>query len=299
MSALHPSTRPWVWTVVFVCFGSASPAPAQNLESVEIRTERVAEGLYVLYGAGGNIGLAVGPDAVFIVDDQFAPLTPKILTAIRELTEQPVRFVLNTHWHSDHVGGNEPLGRSGALLVAHDNVRERMSTRQFMEFMQEEVAPAPPQALPVVTFSDAVTFHINEGEVQVLHVPHAHTDGDAVVFFEAANAVHMGDVYVRYGYPFVDLSAGGSVSGMIAAVDEVLERIDEDTRVIPGHGPVGDREALRRYRDVIAAIRDRVAARVMAGATLEEVLASRPSAEFDEEWSGSFVDGEAFVTFAY
>src|ERR687895_1863000 len=221
-------------------------AAAQTLDTVQLRTERLADGVYALRGRGGNIGVAIGSDAVFVVDDQFAPLTPKILAAIAALTDRPVRFVVNTHWHFDHTGGNENMGKAGALLVAHDNVRRRMSTRQFIEFIKREVLPAPPGALPVVTFSDAVTFHINGDELMAIHLPAAHTDGDAAVYFRRANVVHMGDVYVP-SYPLVDISSGGSLSGFVRGVDRVLALINDSTKVIPGHGETSNRASLRAY----------------------------------------------------
>jgi cyclase len=272
--------------------------PGQSLDSVQIRAERLADGLYALRGAGGNIGLAIGADAVFVVDDQFAPLTPKILAAIATLTDRPVRFVLNTHWHFDHTGGNETLGKAGALLVAHDNVRRRMSTRQFIEFIKREELPAPPGALPVVTFNDAVTFHINGDEVVAIHLPAAHTDGDAAVYFRRANVVHMGDVYVP-SYPLVDLSSGGSLSGIVRGVDRILALINDSTTVIPGHGATANRAALRAYRDMLATVRDRVHRRVRSGASLEQVVASKPTAEFDATWGGAFVKAADLIRFAY
>jgi cyclase len=272
---------------------------AQNPDSVRIETEKLTDATYVLRGRGGNIGLAVGPDAVFVVDDQFAPLTSKILAAIAAITDRPVRFVLNTHWHFDHTGGNENMGKAGALIVAHDNVRRRMSTRQFIEFIKREEPAAVPGALPVVTFNDAVTFHINGDEVSVFHLPHAHTDGDAVVHFRRANVVHMGDVYVSYGYPLVDLSSGGSVSGLIRGVERVLALIDDKTKVIPGHGTTETKAALHAYRDMLATIRDRVHRLVAAGRSLEQILASKPTADFDKAWANPWIKGDDFVRFAY
>jgi len=274
-------------------------SPAQNPDSVQITSERLTEGTYVLRGRGGNIGLAVGPDAVFVVDDQFAPLTPKVLAAIRAITDRPVRFVLNTHWHFDHTGGNENMGKAGALIVAHDNVRRRMSTRQFIEALKREEPPAPPGALPVVTFNDAVTFHINGDEISVFHLPQAHTDGDAVVFFRRANVVHMGDMYVTYGYPFVDTGSGGSLGGLITGVDRVLAMIDDRTRVIPGHGATGDKAALRAYRDMLSTVRERVRAQVASGASLEQILSSKPAAEFDATWGGGWIKADDFVRLAH
>jgi glyoxylase-like metal-dependent hydrolase (beta-lactamase superfamily II) len=281
------------------CVVRSGTASAQNPDSVQIETEKLTGSTYVLRGRGGNIGLAVGPDAVFVVDDQFAPLTPKVLAAIAAITDRPVRFVLNTHWHFDHTGGNENMGKAGALIIAHDNVRRRMSTRQFIEFIKREEPAAAPGALPVVTFNDAVTFHINGDEVSVVHLPHAHTDGDAVVYFRRANVVHMGDVYVTPGYPLIDLSSGGSLSGVIRGVDRVLTLIDDDTKVIPGHGRTRDKAALRAFRDMLATIRDRVRAQVTAGRTLEQILASKLTADFDKTWGGSFIKGDDFVRFAH
>jgi cyclase len=285
-------------TVAAVAFVVPPTAAAQNLDTVQIQTERLADGVYALRGRGGNIGLAIGPDAVFVVDDQFAPLTPKILAAIAKLTDRPVRFVLNTHWHFDHTGGNENMGKAGALLVAHDNVRRRMSTRQFIEFIKREELPSTPGALPVVTFNDAVTFHINGDEVVAVHLPAAHTDGDAAVYFRRANVVHMGDVYVP-SYPLVDLSSGGSLSGFVRGVDRVLTLINDSTRVIPGHGPTADGAALRAYRDMLATIRDRIHRQVRAGASLEQIIASKPTADFDAKWEGSFIKAADLIRFAY
>ena len=277
----------------------AGVASAQNPDSVRISTEQLADGVYALFGEGGNIGLAVGTDAVFVVDDQFAPLTPKILAAIAAVTDKPVRFVVNTHWHFDHTGGNEHMGQAGALLVAHENVRRRMSTRQFIDFLKREEMPSPAGALPVVTFTDVLTFHINDGEITAVHLPAAHTDGDAAIYFRRANVVHMGDVYVQYGFPFIDLSSGGSLDGMIRGVDKILGLINDSTKIIPGHGRPADRVALRTYRDMLATVRDRVRKQAAAGASLARILASKPTREFDAEWGKGFVKADDFVRIAY
>lgn len=257
-----------------------------NFDSVQVRTTSLGRGVYVLFGAGGNIGLSVGNDAVFVVDDQFAPLTPKILAAIRTLTDKPVKFVLNTHWHFDHTGGNENLGKAGALIVAHDNVRKRMSTEQFMAAMNRREPPSPKAALPVVTFNDGVTFHINDDSVQATHVAPAHTDGDAIVHFIKANVVHMGDVFNNAGFPFIDLSSGGSVHGVVAAADRVYAMTNAETRIIPGHGQVTDRNRLKQWRDAVAAVRDGVQREVRAGRTIEQVLALKLTDPYAKEWPG-------------
>jgi len=275
---------------------TASVAAAQTFDTIQIRTQPLTRGIYLLQGAGGNIGLAVGDDAVFVVDDQFAPLTPKILAAIAAVTPQPVRFVLNTHWHFDHTGGNENMGKAGALLVAHENVRRRMSAGQFIEALNRQEPAAPPGALPVVTFTEGVTFHINEDSVVVKHVPPAHTDGDAVVFFAKANVIHMGDLFVSAGLPFVDLSSGGSLHGFIGAAETAIGLANAETRIIPGHGPLADRARLQAFRDMLVVLRDRMRAEVAAGRTLEQILAANLTASYLRDWPGGH---ERFVRLAY
>ena len=213
-------TRRWVlaYSVVLLLSGSAASAQ-QDFSKVEVTSEKIAEGVYMLKGAGGNIGLSVGADTAFLIDDQYAPLTPKVKAAVAALTSKPVRFVLNTHWHGDHTGGNKDLGESGTLIVAHENVRKRMSTDQFVEAFGMKEPAADPAALPVVTFTDAVTFHLNGGEIYAFHVAPAHTDGDSIVQFRKANVIHGGDTFFNGMYPFIDLSSGGSVNGMIAAAE--------------------------------------------------------------------------------
>ncbi|MBK7596942.1 MAG: MBL fold metallo-hydrolase [Gemmatimonadetes bacterium] len=252
--------------------------------------------MHVLFGAGGNIGLSVGEDAVFVVDDQFAPLTPKIVAAIRTLTDKPVKFVLNTHWHGDHTGGNENLGKAGALIVAQDNVRKRMSTQQFMAAMNLRVEPSPEGALPVVTFNCAVTFHINGDSIVVTHVAPAHTDGDAVVHFVKANVVHMGDAFNNAGFPFVDISSGGVVQGIISAADAVYAMTNASTRIIPGHGDVTDRARLKVWRDAVVAVRDGVQREARAGRTIDQILALKLTAPYDAQWPAG---QERFVRAVY
>ena len=275
---------------------AASLEAQVNYDTVQIRATELAKGVHVLFGSGGNIGVSVGEDAVFIIDDQFAPLTPKILAAIRALTDKPVSFVLNTHWHFDHTGGNENFGKAGALIVAHDNVRKRMSTEQFMAAMNRRDPPSPKAALPVVTFSEGVTFHINGDSVVVTHVAPAHTDGDAIVHFQKANVVHMGDVFNNTGLPFIDLSSGGSVHGVIAAADKVYAMTNAQTRIVPGHGQVTDRNRLKAWRDAVVAVRTRVQAEVRDRKTIEQVLALKLTAPYEKEWPGGH---ERFVRAVY
>lgn len=273
----------------------AAAAPLAAQEAVEIESIDLAPGIHMLIGRGGNIGVSSGPDGVFLIDDQYAPLTERIVGAIREFSDGPIRFVLNTHWHGDHTGGNENLGKAGALIVAHDNVRERMSVEQFMEAFDRRVPASPQDALPVVTFGETVTFHLNGDEIHVFHVPHAHTDGDVIVHFRNANVVHMGDTYFAGRYPFIDIGSGGSIDGVIAAADVALELMDDETKVIPGHGALSTKADLRRYRDVLATVRDRVAEAMAAGRSLDDIKGAGLTSEWDATWGGGFINPERFI----
>jgi glyoxylase-like metal-dependent hydrolase (beta-lactamase superfamily II) len=294
-------TRRWglSYSLVLLLGGPAAAFAQQDFSKVEVTSEKVAEGVYMLTGAGGNIGLSVGADAAFLIDDQYAPLTPKIKAAVAALTNKPVKFVLNTHWHGDHTGGNKDLGESGTLIVAHENVRKRMTAEQFLEAFGMKVPPADPAALPVVTFNDTVTFHLNGDEIYAFHVAPAHTDGDSVVHFRKANVIHGGDTFFNGMYPFIDLSTGGSVSGMIAAADRILALAVEGTKIIPGHGPLATKVELKAFRDMLATARDRVAALVKAGKTLEQTTAAKPLADLDAKWGQGFLKADAFVSILY
>ena len=282
-----------------ILLGGSLLAAAQSMQDVTIETTRLAEGVYILTGRGGNMGLSVGRDGAFLIDDQFAPLTKKILEAIGELTDEPVAFVVNTHWHGDHTGGNENLGEAGAIIVAHENVRRRMSTAQFMEAFNRRTQPAPEGALPVVTFSDSITFHFNGDDIRVVHVGPAHTDGDSVIFFRKANVVHMGDTYFNGTYPFIDTSSGGRIDGVIEIANMVLGKVDRRTKIIPGHGDVADASALRAYRDMLVTVRDRVRRDLRDGKSRKEVIAAGVTRDFDDEWGGGFMKPDVWIGLVY
>lgn len=278
---------------------TGSAQAQQDLSKVEIRTETVKPGVHVLFGAGGNIGVSTGPDGTFLIDDQFAPLIPKIQAAVAKLSDKPIRFVLDTHFHSDHTGGNEDLGKAGALIVAHDNVRKRMNSEQFSSVLNRSTPPAPAAALPVVTFSESTSFHINGDTLHIVHVPRAHTDGDSLVHFVKANVIHMGDVFFASGYPFIDVDGGGSVLGVIAAVDKALAMGNADTVYIPGHGPVSKRQDLIAYREMLRDIVSKVQAQIQAGQSREAVLAAKPTAAYDAKQGGGFMKPDVFTRIVY
>ena len=282
--------------VMSVCL----PAWAQqDYSKVEITTTKVADGIYMLEGAGGNIGVSAGADGIFLIDDQYAPLTDKIRAAVAAIDKRPIRFVFNTHWHGDHTGGNENLGETGALIVAHDNVRRQMTVEHFLELWDLKVPPSSEGFLPVVTFSDTVTFHLNGDEIHAFHVAPAHTDGDSMVHFPKANVLHTGDVFFSGRFPFIDVYTGGSLAGVIAACDVALELVDDTTKIIPGHGPLSDRADLVAYRAMLQIVYDTVAPMIRQGKSLEEIRAAKPLAPLVDEWGGGFINAEQFLGLVY
>ena len=276
----------------FMAFG-------QGWEEIEITEEKLSESIYVLYGRGGNMAVCIGKDGTFLIDDQYAPLTDKIVSKIAELTDNPVKFIVNTHWHGDHTGGNENFAGQGAILMAHENVRKRLSTDQFMKAFSREVKAKPEAAWPVITFSDNMSLYLNGEDILVIHVHNAHTDGDSFVFFAKSNILHMGDTFFKGRYPFIDLSSGGTVDGLLQAIDNALMLSDSETKIIPGHGTMANISDLKMYRSTISTIKERVAEAIASGKSFEEIQAAGLSAEYDDEWGSGFIKPEAFINTIY
>lgn len=289
-------TKALALTVILLLVLAAGPLRAQqpDFSKVEIQTIQVADGIYMLVGQGGNIGVCIGEDGVFLIDNQFAQLTDKIIAAVRTLTDQPIKFLINTHWHADHTGGNENFGNLGVTLIAQDNVYVRMSNEQVGPFSGRVSPPAPEAALPVITFKDEITFHMNGYTIKGRRIGPAHTDTDALIHFEEADVYHMGDTYFSEAYPFFDLNSGGDFDGMIQVAADLLDASDTDTKIIPGHGRLADRENLVAYHAMMVALRDRVQEGIDKGMTVNDMVQAKITADLDDAWGGSF-RGAAFV----
>jgi len=276
---------------------AAVPALAQqrDFSKVEIKAIAVGGKIHMLTGSGGNIGVSVGSDGILIVDDQYAPLADKIRAALKGLGSGSLKFILNTHWHGDHTGGNEVFGPE-ATIIAQTNVRKRLSTDQHV--MGETVKASPQKAWPVITFDQAVTVHFNGEEIRVVHFPHGHTDGDSVVFFTGSHVVHMGDDFFNGFFPFVDLSSGGSVQGMADAVATVLPMIPADAKVIPGHGPLSDVGGLKTFHRMLTDSLDTVSAGIKAGKSLQDLQKAGLPAEW-KSWGGQFITTDFWIETVY
>ena len=274
----------------------AAPAPAQEGRKPVVAVEKLADGLWMLRGGGGNVVLCGGPDGLLFVDAQQGAYTRRLLEVADSLTgSRHVRLLVNTHYHGDHTGGDSLMAAAGAAIVAHDNVRRRMSVAQFSTTFSETIPAEPRQAWPIVTFGDSVTLHLNGRDLRVYHLPPGHTDGDAVVWIPSADVIHMGDTFFNGYYPVIDVSAGGGINGMIREVNLALRWIGPGTKIVPGHGPLADRAALLRYRDMLMTVRDRVTALVREGKTADEVMAAKPLADLDATWGQGFMKPDFFL----
>lgn len=262
MKRLQQLIMPFICSFGVLCY-------AQNFDDVEIKTTQLSDHVYMLEGSGGNIGVSVGVDGVIVIDDQFAALTPKIIAAIRTLSDKPIEYLVNTHYHSDHVGGNANMSKEGATIIAHDNVRNRLKNMPGHDGNTQ-----PEEALPVITFNDKMSVHINGEKVAIFHVDNAHTDGDALLYFSESNVLHTGDLFFHKRYPYIDLNSGGSVDGYIKAIKYTLELINDDTKIIPGHGAVSNKKEYQENLSMLETLRASVMAEIEKGKTEEEVVAN-------------------------
>jgi cyclase len=284
---------------VLATFASVASAQQQDFSKVEIKVTKVSGNVYMLEGSGGNIAASVGDDGIVIVDDQFAPLADKIRAALKGIATQPLRFIINTHYHFDHTGGNLPL--HDATIVAHDNVRKRLAMANVIGnggAVRFDQPANPPEALPVITFAHDVTLHVNGEDIRALHAPSGHTDGDSIVFFPKSNVVHFGDDFVRYGFPFIDINGGGSSKGMIAALENAMTQLPKDVKVIPGHGALGTLDDVRGYVTMLKETRGVVEKGVKAGKTLEQ-LKQEKVLEPWQKYSGQMISSDAFIETLY
>ena len=287
--------------------GQVAAAPQdQDFSKVQIKTTKVSGNIYMLEGAGGNIAASVGEDGIVIVDDQFAPLAEKIQAALKELkiTDKPVRFVINTHYHGDHTGGNVPFNNAGSTLIAHDNVRKRLEAGGAAGnggSIKMDVKPAEKAALPVITFAHDVTVHLNGEDIRALHFPSGHTDGDSIIFFPKNNVVHMGDDFVRYGFPFIDVTSGGSVQGMIDAMEKATAQLPADVKVIPGHGALSNLDDVRAFTKMLKETSAVVQRALNEHKTLDRMKQEKILEPWREKWAPekAFINADAFIETLY
>ena len=265
----------------------------------EIKIEKLTDNVSVLFGVGGNIALLMGKGDTLQIDSGNPGTTPAVLKSIKEITEKPVTVLINTHWHGDHTGGNEDMAKQGSRIYAHDNVRKRLSTDQYIEAFDRKVPASPEIALPILTFDDKLTLHHNGEELHLHSIPPAHTDSDILIHFSNANVLHAGDLFFNGMYPFIDSSTGGWIGGMIVGADKLLTIVDEKTKIIPGHGPVGTRAQFKSYRDMLVTVQERITPLVKSGKSVEEVVAAKPLADLDDKWGKGFMKPEMFVKVVY
>ena len=287
---------------LFALSAGAAAMAQQDFSKVEVKAEQLAPGVAVLFGAGGNIGVSYGEDGTTLIDDQYAPMTPKIQAAVAALGATPTKFLVNTHWHGDHSGGNENFGKAGAIIMAHDNVRVRLAAGAVSgagTSGARTIPAAPPAALPVITYAEGLKLHLNGEEVRVIHMPAAHTDGDSIVHWTKSNVIHMGDLFMlQVSFPYVDRESGGDVRGFVAAADKVLAMADDQTKIIPGHGAIATKADLQNHRNMIATVIVKVEAGIKAGQTLDQIKASNPTDGFGVNPKG-FISADRFVETVY
>jgi len=283
--------------IVSLLFAVTAAAQQTDYSKVEVKATKVAGNVYMLQGAGGNIGVSVGDDGLLIVDDQFAPLADKIRAALKGIADKKLHFILNTHWHGDHTGGNVVFGPE-ATIIAHDNVRKRLATEQKSTVFNSTTPPSPKEALPVITFDQTLTVHFNGEDIRAIHYPKGHTDGDSVIFFSASNVVHLGDDFFAGRFPFVDLESGGSVEGLTKNIGELITKIPADAKLIPGHGPISTLDDLKAYHRMLQQTTEIVRGKISAGKTLDQIKSEGLPAEF-APWGAGFIKTDRWVETIY
>jgi cyclase len=282
---------------LLVLFALSIHGQQRDFSQVQTKATKVSGNVYMLEGSGGNIGVSVGADGILIVDDQFAPLADKIRAALKGLGQGKLRFILNTHWHGDHTGGNVAFGPE-APIIAHDNVRKRLATEQKSEVFKSTTPPSPKEALPVITFDESLSVHFNGEEIRVIHYPQGHTDGDSVIFFTTSNVVHLGDDFFAGRFPFVDLESGGSIEGLIKNIGEIIGKIPQDAKLIPGHGPLSTIDDLKSYHRMLQQTTEIVRQKMTAGKTLEQIKSEGLPDEW-KPWGTGFIKTDFWVETIY
>ena len=282
-------------TLLFVF--TAGVQAQTDFSKVQMKATKVAGNVYMLEGAGGNIGVSVGEDGLLIVDDQFAPLADKIRAALKGIADKKLKFILNTHWHGDHTGGNIAFGPE-ATIIAHDNVRKRLATEQKSTVFNTTTPASPKEALPVITFDQSLSVHFNGEDIRAIHFPHGHTDGDSVIFFSASNVVHLGDDFFAGRFPFVDLESGGSVEGLVKNIGELVNKIPADAKLIPGHGPISTLDDLKSYHRMLQQTTEIVRGKIAAGKTLDQIKSEGLPAEW-KPWGEGFIKTDRWVETIY
>lgn len=285
--------------LVFIAISYIPTAIAHDFDKAIVTSQELGNGIHMLIGKGGNLGVLETNAGFILIDDQYAPMTKKIERALKKIVRKPVRFLINTHWHSDHTGGNENFGKKDAVIVAHSNVRKRLSTDQFIAAFNSKNPAAPEVAWPVITFTRDLTFHLGGQTTQLIHRKNAHTDGDTVVYFKEANVLHTGDTFFNGLYPFIDFSTGGSLAGMIRATKQNLKLVNQKTKIIPGHGPLANKKDLQNYLAMLQSVYNKLATYKEKGYSLEKIQQLKPTKAFDEKWGGGFLSPDNFVAVAY
>ncbi len=283
----------------WLCLASLGGVFSTTIFAQEVTTEQVTESIYVIKGNGGNIGVFIGDDGTFMIDDKFSPMSDNIMKALKSVGADAPKYLLNTHFHGDHTGGNENFGNGGATIVAHYNVHQRLADGSSIPAFAMETPPAPDTALPAITFDSEIVFNINGERVRIFHVPSAHTDGDAMIHFEGSNVIHTGDVFFNGFYPFIDIPNGGSVQGVIDAANLALALANADTKIIPGHGPMASKPQLLEYRDMLVTVEERLSKLKADGKMADQAIDELPLMDLEEKWGNGIFNGDKWIGLIY